>query len=68
MNSFDFGLLRSFVQTFSCPEPVVEIGSLLVDDSVKGFDAKNFFPHKVFSGQNMQTWLGGRYDRLDRID
>jgi hypothetical protein len=62
MNFFDYGLIKSVVQIFQCPEPIVEIGSLLVDDSMKDFDVKDLFPHKVFSVQNKQSLSGGRYD------
>jgi len=54
MNFFDYGLLKSFVQTFTCPEPVVEIGSLLVDDSMKGFDVKSLFPVQRFFGIDLR--------------
>jgi SAM-dependent methyltransferase len=54
MNFFDYGLLKSFVPTFGCPEPVVEIGSLLVDDSMKGFDVRSLFPEKIFFGIDLR--------------
>jgi len=58
MNFFDYGLLKSFVQTFTCPEPVVEIGSLLVDDSMKAFDVKSLFPQKSFFGVDLRQGCG----------
>ena len=60
MNFFDYGLLKSVVQIFQCPEPVVEIGSLLVDDSMQGFDIKSFFSKKIFFGTDLR--LGPRVD------
>ncbi|OGP54811.1 MAG: hypothetical protein A2Y65_12070 [Deltaproteobacteria bacterium RBG_13_52_11] len=66
MNFFDFGLLRSFIQTFTCHEPVVEIGSLLVDDSMKGFDVKNLFPEKRFFGIDLRA--GPRVDMRGDIE
>jgi SAM-dependent methyltransferase len=58
MNFFDYGLLKSFVQTFRCPEPVVEIGSLLVDESLKVFDVKSLFAEKQFYGADMRRGVG----------
>jgi SAM-dependent methyltransferase len=54
MNFFDYGLLKSFVPTFRCPEPIVEIGSLLVHDSMKGFDVKSLFSEKRFFGIDLR--------------
>lgn len=58
MNSFDYGLLKSFVQAFNCHEPVVEIGSLVVDESMKVYDVKGHFPQKVFWGVDLRRGLG----------
>jgi SAM-dependent methyltransferase len=58
MNFFDYGLLKSFVQTFMCHTPVVEIGSLLVDDSLKGFDVRGLFPGKIFFGTDLRGGSG----------
>ena len=58
MNFFDYGLLKSFIPTFRCPEPVVEIGSLLVGDSMKVFDVKSLFPKKIFYGTDLRGGPG----------
>jgi hypothetical protein len=57
MNFFDYGLLKSFVQTFKCPEPVVEIGSLVVDDGMKGFAGGNLSPEKIFFGTEYKNFV-----------
>jgi SAM-dependent methyltransferase len=58
VNFFDYGLLKSFVQAFRCREPVVEIGSLVVDDSMKAFDVKSLFPKKIFFGVDLRRGFG----------
>ena len=58
MNFFDYGLLRSFIQTFRYGEPIVEIGSLVVHDSAKAFNVKSFFPEKLFFGVDLQRGFG----------
>lgn len=58
MNFFDYGLLKSFVQSFRSPEPVVEIGSLVVDDSMKPFNVKGLFPQKTFFGIDLRQGFG----------
>jgi SAM-dependent methyltransferase len=58
MNFFDYGLIKSVVQIFQCPEPIVEIGSLLVDDSMKDFDVKSLFPKKIFFGTDLRVGHG----------
>lgn len=58
MNFFDRGLVRSFVQIFRCPEPVVEIGSFVVDESMKDFVIRSLFPGKVFFGTDLRLGLG----------
>jgi len=56
MNFFDFGLIKSFIQTFQCHEPVVEIGSLLVDDGTKGFAGGTLSPEKIFFGTEYKNF------------
>ena len=58
MNFFDYGLLRSFTQSFRYSEPVVEIGSLVVDDSMKVFDVRSLFPQKIFFGVDLRNGVG----------
>jgi SAM-dependent methyltransferase len=58
MNFFDYGLIKSVVQIFQCPEPVVEIGSLVVDESMKVLDVKSLFPKKIFHGVDMRQGFG----------
>jgi SAM-dependent methyltransferase len=58
VNFFDYGLLKSFVLTFKYPEPVVEIGSLVVDESMKVFDVRSLFPKKIFYGVDMRQGFG----------
>jgi SAM-dependent methyltransferase len=58
MNFFDYGLLKSCVQAFRCEEPVVEIGSLVVDDSMKAFDVRGCFVEKNFFGLDLRQGFG----------
>lgn len=58
MNFFDYGLIKSMVQIFQCPEPIVEIGSLVVDESMKVFDVRSLFPKKSFYGVDMRQGFG----------
>lgn len=58
MNFFDYGLLKSFVQAFRCREPVVEIGSLVVDESMKAYDVRSLFPKKIFYGVDLRLGFG----------
>lgn len=58
MNFFDYGLLRSCVQAFRCQEPVVEIGSLVVDESMKVFDVRGCFAEKNFFGVDLRQGFG----------
>jgi SAM-dependent methyltransferase len=54
VNFFDYGLLESFVLTFKYPEPIVEIGSLVVDESMKVFDVRSLFNKKSFFGVDLR--------------
>lgn len=58
MNFFDYGLIKSFIQAFRCREPVVEIGSLVVDESMRNFDVKSLFPGKIFFGVDLRSGFG----------
>jgi hypothetical protein len=57
MNFFDYRLLKAFVQAFACPEPTVEIGSLLVDDNMKGFAGGNLSLEKIFLGTEYKNFV-----------
>ncbi|MBN1255771.1 MAG: class I SAM-dependent methyltransferase [Deltaproteobacteria bacterium] len=58
MNFFDYGLIKSFIQAFRYQGPVVEIGSLVVDESMKVFDVRSLFPKKSFSGVDLRHGAG----------
>ena len=58
MNFFDYGLLKSCVQAFRCDEPVVEIGSYVVDDSMKAFDVRSCCAGKDFYGVDLRQGFG----------
>jgi SAM-dependent methyltransferase len=58
MNFFDYGLVKAGVQAFRCEEPIVEIGSLVVDDSMKAFDVRSCFAHKNFFGVDLRKGFG----------
>ena len=46
------------MQAFRCEEPVVEIGSLVVDDSMKAFDVRSCFAKKNFFGVDLRQGFG----------
>jgi SAM-dependent methyltransferase len=54
MNFFDYGLIKSLLQAFRYREPVVEIGSLVVDESMKVFDVRSLLPKKIFYGVDLR--------------
>jgi SAM-dependent methyltransferase len=58
MNFFDYGLIKSFMQAFRYREPVVEIGSLVVDESMKVFDMRSLFSKKNFFGVDLRHGAG----------
>src|SRR5207247_2020024 len=53
MNRFLFGVARAVTETFTLPEPVVEIGSYQVEGQDDGVHLRNLFGGRDFIGVDM---------------
>ena len=58
MNQFLRGVVRATVQSFHLPEPVVEIGSLQVDDQSALIDLRGLFQGKAYTGVDFRPGPG----------
>jgi len=58
MNHFIHGVARSLIETFTLPEPMVEIGSYQVEGQEAIANLRSFFPGKQYVGIDMRPGPG----------
>ena len=58
MNQFLNGVVRSMVETFHLPEPIVEIGSYQVEGQENVANLRSFFPNKDYLGVDKRSGPG----------
>jgi SAM-dependent methyltransferase len=58
MNLFLHGLARAVAETFTLPEPILEIGSYQVDGQHEIADLRSLFPGRDFSGVDIRPGPG----------
>ena len=72
MNLFLRGLVQSVVESFSLPDPVLEIGSYQVDGQENIINLRQLFPGKTYHGLDIREGPGvdivGSVEQLDMPD
>jgi SAM-dependent methyltransferase len=58
MNKFLRGTIQAISESFHLPEPIVEIGSLQVDDQSDLIDLRKLFPGKAYTGVDFRAGPG----------
>lgn len=58
MNSFLHGMVRAVAETFSLPEPILEIGSYQVAGQEEFANIRSFFPGQTYVGLDMRPGPG----------
>src|SRR5436305_5712706 len=58
MNRFLFGVARAVTETFTLPEPIVEIGSYRVEGQSDAIHLRNLFPGRDYTGVDMRVGPG----------
>lgn len=58
MNRFLRGVARAVAESFALPEPVLEIGSLQVDDQQELIDLRSLFPGRDYTGVDFRAGPG----------
>jgi SAM-dependent methyltransferase len=58
MNGFIRGVARAAVESFDLPEPILEIGSLQVDNQTDLIDLRSLFPGKQYVGVDFRAGPG----------
>src|SRR6266404_7467868 len=58
MNRFLHGVARAITETFTLPEPILEIGSYHVEGQDDGVELRNLFPGRDYTGVDMRPGPG----------
>ena len=58
MNLFLHGVARAITETFTLPEPILEIGSYHVEGQDDGVELRNLFPGRDYTGVDMRPGPG----------
>jgi SAM-dependent methyltransferase len=58
MNRFLYGVARAVTETFTLPEPILEIGSYQVEGQDDGIHLRNLFPGRDYIGLDMRAGPG----------
>jgi SAM-dependent methyltransferase len=58
MNRFLHGVARAVVETFTLPEPILEIGSYQVEGQDERFDLRRLLPGREFTGLDLRPGPG----------
>jgi SAM-dependent methyltransferase len=58
MNLFLHGVVRSFAETFTLPEPILEIGSYQVEGQESIINLRKLFPGRAYTGVDMRPGPG----------
>lgn len=66
MNGFVYGMARAAIETFPLPEPIVEVGSLQVENQSANSNLRPLFAGKKFVGIDMRPGPG--VDRVENVE
>jgi hypothetical protein len=66
MIEFIAGVVRAAIETFTFPEPILELGSYLVEGQEQLADLRRYFPEKHFTGVDRRAGPG--VDALEDVE
>jgi hypothetical protein len=58
MTEYEAGVARAAIETFACREPILELGSYLVEGQESVADLRKFFPGKRYLGIDRRPGKG----------
>ena len=58
MNRFLFGVARAITETFTLPEPILEIGAYQVEGQHESLNLRRLFPGRAYTGLDMRPGPG----------